>query len=69
MVRFRDRTMRQITQFKWVRMPDSQEIVHEAMQPSVRFSLSDVMELPPTVYQTRQVDLEPDAKYAYKKLF
>lgn len=69
MVRFRDRTMRQITQFKWVRMPDAQDIVHDAMQPSVRFSLADVVELPPTVYQTRNVDLEPDAKYAYQRLF
>jgi len=69
MVRFRDRTMRQITQFKWVKMPDAQEIVHEAMQPSVRFSLSDVMELPETIYQTRTVELETEAKFAYRKLF
>jgi SNF2 family DNA or RNA helicase len=69
MIRFRDRTMRQVSQFKWLRMPDAQDIVHEAMQPSVRFSLADVMELPPTIYQTRQVDIEPEAKHAYKRLF
>jgi SNF2 family DNA or RNA helicase len=69
LVRFRDMTMRQVSTFKWVRRPQAQEIVQEAMQPSVRFALSDVVELPSTVYQTREVDLEPEAKRAYKLLF
>lgn len=69
MTRFRDQVMRQVTQFKWVATPNAREIVHDAMQPSVRFSLTDVMELPPTIYQTRHVELEDTAKLAYKKLF
>lgn len=69
MVRFRDQVMRQVTQFKWVALANARTIVHDAMQPSVRFSLTDVMELPPTIYQTRNVALEPDAQRAYKRLF
>lgn len=66
--RFRDLTMRQITQFKWVKKPGAQQTVHEVMQPSVRFALSDVMELPTTTYQTREVELEGEAKRAYKMM-
>lgn len=69
MTRFRDRTMRQVSGFKWVARPDANEVVFEAMQPSVRFTRDDVQELPPTVYVNREVRLEPDAAKAYKILF
>ena len=69
LTRFKDMTMRQITSFKWVKRPNAGEIVHEVMQPSVRFALSDVTELPPTIYQTRDVELEGEARKAYKMLF
>lgn len=67
--RFKDQTMRQVSQFTWIKRSNAATIVHDAMQPSVRFSLDDVMELPETTYQTRKVDLEPDAAKAYKILF
>jgi SNF2 family DNA or RNA helicase len=69
MIRFKDLTMRQITQFKWVKRPGAEAIVHEAMQPSVRFALSDILELPDTVYQDRAVEPEPEARRAYKIMF
>lgn len=69
LTRFRDMTMRQISGFKWLRRPQAQEIVYEAMQPSVRFALTDVAELPPTIYQNLSIELEPQTKHAYKTLF
>jgi SNF2 family DNA or RNA helicase len=69
MTRFRDMTMRQVTGFRWVRRPQAMDIVYEAMQPSVRFALSDVKELPPTTYQTHRIELEPATRRAYKLLF
>lgn len=67
--RFRDQTMSQITQFKWVRKPIASDLIHDAMQPSVRFALSDVVELPATTYQTREVQLEGEARRAYQIMF
>lgn len=67
--RFKDMTMRQITSFKWIARPDANDYVHAAMKPSVRFTLDDVQELPPTSYVNREVKLEPDAAKAYKMLF
>jgi len=64
--RFRDATMLQITQFRWVRKPGAKEIIHNQMQPSVRFSLNDVTELPRTTYRRFDVPLEPLAAKAYK---
>ena len=68
MLRFRDLTMHQLSQFRWVPKPESVGIVHQAMQPSVRFSLDDVVELPATSYVDRAVRLEPLAADAYRKL-
>jgi hypothetical protein len=67
--RFRDMTMRQVSTFKWIARPDAQDLVHKAMQPSVRYSRDDVQELPPTSYVDRKVTLEGEAAKAYKALF
>lgn len=69
MGRFKDQTMRQISTFKWVARQGATEIVHEAMQPSVRYTRDDVAELPETSYVDRKVTLEGDAARAYKLLF
>lgn len=69
MTSFKDRTMRQISSFKWVLRPEANQIVFEAMQPSVRFTRDDVMELPETSYVDRQVKLDGDTAKAYKMLF
>ena len=64
--RFRDLTMQQVTQFRWVRKPGAKDLIHQQMQPSVRFSLNDVTELPETTYRSFRIDLEPLAAQAYK---
>jgi SNF2 family DNA or RNA helicase len=66
---FQDQTMRRITSFKFVAREDANNTVHRAMQPSVRFTIQDVMELPPTVYLDRPTKLHPKAEKAYKLLF
>ncbi len=68
MTAFKDRTMRQVSNFKWIARPGANDIVHEAMQPSVRFVREDVAELPPTTYTDRQLKLEGQAAQAYKML-
>lgn len=66
--RFRDLTMQAVSQFKWIERPSANATIFEQMQPAVRFSLDDVMELPPTVYLDRRVDLEPIARKTYKAM-
>jgi SNF2 family DNA or RNA helicase len=68
MAQFQDMTMRKVSDFRWVERPEANDIVYAAMQPSVRFSLDQVMELPETVEVTRELALSPDQKRAYKML-
>jgi SNF2 family DNA or RNA helicase len=60
--------MRQIGTFKWVERPEAIDIVHEVMQPAVRFTREQCFDLPPTTYTTLQVALDPAAQKAYKDM-
>jgi SNF2 family DNA or RNA helicase len=66
---FENMTMRQISQFKWVPRPEANQIVFDAMQPATRYTMEDIQELPPTVYTTRDVKLDPLAQSAYDQLY
>jgi SNF2 family DNA or RNA helicase len=64
--RFRDSTMRQATQYKWVPRDNALDIVHDAMQPAIRFKRSDCVDLPPVMYETRHAEMTEAQKKAYK---
>lgn len=66
--KFRDMVMRQLTQFKWVPRPDAAETVHKMMQPAIRFSLDDCTDLPEQIFMTRDVEMTPEQKKAYKDM-
>jgi SNF2 family DNA or RNA helicase len=65
---FKMQVMRQLSQFVWVPRPDAQEVVFNAMQPAIRFKRDEVVDLPPCTYQTREVELTPAQKKAYKDM-
>lgn len=62
---FRERVMTQVTQFKYVPRPDALNHVHAVLQPSVRYALDDVTELPALVIRAVDVDMGPHQKKAY----
>lgn len=66
--RFKGQVMRQLSQFSWVPKPDATEIVHDVMQPAVRFTRDECLDLPPLMYETRQVPLTPEQNKAYKEM-
>lgn len=66
--RFRDQVMRQVTQWKWVPREGALETVRHAMQPNIRFSLEDCIDLPPQVFETREVEMSGDQKKAYRDM-
>jgi SNF2 family DNA or RNA helicase len=65
---FKRTVMHQVSQFKWIARPEANDIVHETMQPSVRYTRDDCVELPDTVYQDRKVALSPEQDRVYKEL-
>lgn len=64
----RDALMRQVSPFKWVPRDTANATVKEWMQPAIRYALDDVVELPEQVFITRDVELSPEQKAAYKSM-
>lgn len=60
--------MRQAGPFTWLPRPNATEVVKEVMQPAIRFSLEDCVDMPECIYETRQVELTPQQKTAYKEM-
>lgn len=66
--RFRDEVMQKITQFKWAPKTNSLDRVFEVMQPAVRFTLDDVVELPEVVERTVDIEMGPKQAKVYKQM-
>lgn len=65
---FRDTVMRKVGHFKWVPRDNAVDLVAEAMRPSVRFRREECIDLPPCMYQHRQVPLSAEQAKAYKEM-
>lgn len=52
---WRDKVMVRATRFKWVPKTDAYDKVHEALQPAIRYTKSECLDLPPVITTTRTV--------------
>jgi SNF2 family DNA or RNA helicase len=64
-VQFRQDTMIPVNQFKWVPRNDAKETVARLLQPSVRFSLDEVTELPPLIERFVEVEMGTRQRATY----
>ena len=61
---WRDMVMNKVTMYKWSPKPNAKDLVHEALQPAIRFTKEQCLDLPPVLTMTREVPLTPQqAKY------
>jgi hypothetical protein len=65
---FKDMVMYKVSQFRWVNRPNAEKIVHEALQPAIRFTKEECLDLPELTYVTREVELTPQQKKYYELL-
>ena len=65
---WRDKVMHQITRFKYVPKPTSRQDVYNALQPAIRFEKAQCLDLPPVMYQTREVPLTPQVIRYYRAI-
>ena len=65
---FRDQVMFKLTQFKWVPKDNATDTVFKALQPAIRFTKEECLDLPPMVYVKRAVELTAQQKKYYKIL-
>lgn len=66
--KFKDQVMRKVSTFKWVAKDDAHQTVLAAMQPSIRYKREECIDLPPTTYQTRQVELSDEQRRVYNDM-
>jgi SNF2 family DNA or RNA helicase len=66
--RFRDQLMHRISAFKWAPKQDAVDQAFGVMQPAVRFTLDDVVELPDVIERTIEVELGDKQAKVYKSL-
>ena len=65
---FRDMVMLRINQFKWFPREDAVEIVHRILQPAIRYTKDQCLDLPDIVYVKREVELTRQQKKYYAQL-
>ena len=66
--RFKEQVMRQVSPFLWIPRPSAIETVHDVMQPSIRFTRDECLDLPPVMFQTREAPLTKPQEMAYKQM-
>lgn len=62
------KTMTQVSQFRWIPKPDANDHVFEMLQPAVRYTRNDCVELPPVVYQDMKLTPSKQVADTYKKM-
>lgn len=65
---FRDMVMQKVTQFKYVPRPQSESIIHNVLQPAIRFTKEECLDLPEITYTTREIPLTPQQMKYYETL-
>jgi SNF2 family DNA or RNA helicase len=65
---WRDKVMLKATMFKWVPKPEAKALVLEALQPAIRFTKEQCLDLPPVMTMTRTVALTPQQIKYYNAL-
>ena len=65
---FRDNVMLKLSTFKYIPKPEAGNIVHNLMQPAIRFTKEECLDLPDIVYTEREVPLTAQQEKYYKLL-
>ena len=65
---FRNMVMEQQSMYVWTPRKEALDIVYKAMRPAIRFSRDECLDLPPCIYQTREVVLSAEQGKHYKAI-
>lgn len=65
---WRDRVMYKVGQFKYIPKPDSKDVVFRALQPAIRYTKNECLDLPDVMYQYRDAPLSSQQQKYYMRL-
>jgi SNF2 family DNA or RNA helicase len=67
-VQFRQDTMVNVSQFRWVPRRDAADTVSKVLQPATRYTLDEIVELPPVIYREIEVPIGVRQRKVYDAL-
>jgi len=65
---FKDLVMSKVSTFRWVPRPEALDICQRVLQPSVRYSLEECMEIPDTLYLGHQCPMSKEQLTAFREM-
>ena len=65
---FKDMVMYPVSKFKWAQRADAEQTVFKALQPAIRFTKEECLDLPEMTYAMREVELTTQQKKYYDLL-
>ena len=65
---WRDKVMNKITMFKWAPKHNAKDMVFEVLQPAIRFTKEQCLDLPPVIKLVREVPMTPMQQKYYERI-
>lgn len=65
---WKDMVMQKISMFKWIPRPRANDLVYNALQPAIRYTKEQCLDLPDIMYETREVPLTTQQEKYYETL-
>ena len=65
---WRDKVMNKLTMYKWVPKTTAKDDVYEALQPAIRYTKAECLDLPPVITMTREVEMSAQQAKYYNQL-
>lgn len=60
--------MHKVSMFKFIPRKGSEQQAYEMLQPSIRYELSQCIDMPETMYHERECELSPEQKHHYREI-
>jgi SNF2 family DNA or RNA helicase len=65
---YRDMVMQQLTRFKWIPKPSADQTVHKLLQPAIRYTKAECLDLPEATHVSRFAPMTAQQSKYYKQL-
>jgi SNF2 family DNA or RNA helicase len=65
---FRDTVMTKVSEYTWIPKPGAQQLVHNILQPAIRFEKADCLDLPPLTFVDRDAPMTPQQIKYYQTM-
>lgn len=66
--RYKEKVMKQVGPYLWINREEATDIVYDTLQPAIRFSREECVDLPPTTYTELHVPLTKEQEKSYKEM-